>query len=70
MPSRPMETKEEYIERKVDEYEQEHYGGSMPAHNKSILRGQLKKEYEFNEWEARDFVPGKDDGEPPKGARW
>jgi hypothetical protein len=65
-----VETKEDYIERKIVEYEQKHYGGGMPSRNKNILRAQLKKEYEFNEWEARDFVPGGDDGEAPKGARW
>jgi hypothetical protein len=64
-----METKEEYIVRKVAEYEREHYGGSMPAHNKSVLRAQLRREYEFNEWEARDYSSS-DAGEPPKGANW
>lgn len=63
------ETLEEYVERNVAEYERDVYEGAMPVENKSVLRAQLRKEYRFNEWEARDYLPA-DNGEPPKGANW
>lgn len=54
-------------EERIAEVEKNVYGGSMPAYNKAALRAILEKEDRFWEREAKDFVPGRDDGEPNKG---
>ena len=43
----------EFIDEALNKYDKEVYGGNMPAHNKSVLRNMLAKEYEF--W-AQDGV--------------
>jgi hypothetical protein len=40
-----------YIENKIAEVEKNVYGGEMPAHNKAVLRQELKKEERFHECE-------------------
>ena len=60
------------IEQKIAEHEAKVYGvGKMPAQNKAVLRKQLERKDAFLDlYMDRDFVNGKDDGEPPMGARW
>lgn len=58
------------IEARVEEYNQRVYGGTMSASQKQVLRDMLEREDAYWEREARDYVYGFDEGEPPKGARW
>lgn len=44
-------------EQIISEYEQEHYGGRMPAHNKAILRQVLAKQEEIDALSLRDYTP-------------
>lgn len=61
---------DDYIENKIREYEARVYPEGMSAHSKAVLRDMLEKEDRFWTYFDRDHVPGKDDGEPPKGAEW
>jgi len=58
------------IEARVEEYNREVYDGNMPLQNKEVLRKLLVAEDRFWTWEARDYVYGQDEGEPPTGAQW
>jgi hypothetical protein len=60
---------ETYIESKLAEKER-HYPEGMTAREKEVYREMLRKEDRFWTYFDRDHVPGKDDGEPPKGAEW
>jgi hypothetical protein len=57
-------TKDEWIEKEVAAKEV-----LMPldAHNKTVLRSMLSKEYDYWEREGRDYVYGEDEGEINKG---
>lgn len=58
---------DEWIEEKIAEYEQEHYAGAMPSHNKQtmrlVLQKQLEAEERLDQLSLRDYVYGQDDGE-------
>lgn len=57
-------TREEWIEKEVAEKEKVMF---LNAHNKSVLRAILSKEYDFWLREGRDYVYGVDEGEINKG---
>jgi hypothetical protein len=40
---------------------------NLDAHNKTVLRSMLEREYNFWEREGRDYVYGQDEGEINKG---
>jgi hypothetical protein len=52
-----------YIEGEIARVEQESYEGSMPAHNKRVLRKQLQDEelYYLKEAVRQDSNTGRDD---------
>lgn len=57
----------QYIEEEIAKVEREVYGGSMPAHNRGVLRAMLHKKEEredrfWQRWDARkDSNTGPDD---------
>lgn len=53
----------DWIEREIARIEDEVYGGSMPAHNKALLRKQLQKDERIWEFQNADIIRGYDDGE-------
>jgi hypothetical protein len=57
-------------EEKIEEHNRLVYNGTMPARAKKVMREMLEKEDRFWLYFDRDHVPGKDDGEPPRGAQW